>query len=298
MAWQLVAHLQPIISHHLSTLFSIYQVNTSLYFSLRHSHNQPSLHFFSSSAHIYTSSVFSVVPVVHSPLVLQSSAAPKHWSYIQSSWYAAHNSNGVIHFCRTSSQPSFQIHITLCSTPTTWLAVSIVSDRSLTISIFLQVVWSPAELLRIERVVLLLQQSSSCNDNHTLNSWHVIDFSDRTYFKHGWISGNAPTNKYNKPLLLSRRCRYATSDYWNYTVNQRMWSMCHARPSLSVPNTYNEHFNNQCTDIRLNIINEQVHQLITSHLGVISISLLFVKQCLGEKLAVNEPSNTPLHTYS
>ena len=38
-AWQPVVHLQSIVSHHLSTLFSVYQLNT-LYFSLCHSHNQ------------------------------------------------------------------------------------------------------------------------------------------------------------------------------------------------------------------------------------------------------------------
>ena len=38
-------------------------------------------------------------------------------------------------FRRTSSLPSFRIHITQCSTPTTWQAVSLVSYRSLPISV-------------------------------------------------------------------------------------------------------------------------------------------------------------------
>ena len=40
-AGQPLVRLQSIVPHHLSTLFSVYRVNTSLYFSLCHSHNQP-----------------------------------------------------------------------------------------------------------------------------------------------------------------------------------------------------------------------------------------------------------------
>ena len=74
--------------------------------------------------------------------------------YIQSSWYAAHVSRTIIQtlwsvFRRTSSPPSFQIHITLCSLPTTWLDASLFADWFLLISISLCVVSRPDEPLLI-----------------------------------------------------------------------------------------------------------------------------------------------------
>ena len=74
--------------------------------------------------------VLSVVQVAHSPQVPQSSTAPKHGSYIQSNWYAAHVSGTTIQtpwsvFRRTTSPPSVHLPISSTSIQTTTIVYSL-----------------------------------------------------------------------------------------------------------------------------------------------------------------------------
>ena len=89
------------------------------------------------------------------PLVCHTQALVLHSvQLIHSTRLQDHNSNAGIHFRRTSSPPtahSFQIHIMQCSTPTNWLAISLVSDRFLPISIVLSAVLHRCQPSRIRR---------------------------------------------------------------------------------------------------------------------------------------------------